>query len=82
MSEKEQQDQQIKALIAKNATYLGIKNNEDMAKRIGVSRTTMYKKLEHPETFTVKEIRRLAKILNFKIVLQDGIPVNCKMAGE
>lgn len=82
MSEKQQRDQEVKALILKNATYLGMKGNKEIAERIGVSESTLVRKLKHPDSFTLREINRLAKVLKFKITIQDKLPCEAVLAGE
>jgi DNA-binding Xre family transcriptional regulator len=38
-----------------------------LSEYIGISRTTYYNRLKHPEQFTVRELRRICKTLNLSI---------------
>lgn len=37
--------------------------SDDMAEEMGIGRTTFYRRIQYPETFTLREIRALKKTL-------------------
>ena len=37
-------------------------NGEEVAKRLGIGKNTFYKRVKHPEQFTLNDIRTLQKI--------------------
>lgn len=63
-SELEEANRIIRACIAGNMERLAI-SDEELAKRLGVTRPTIYNKKNRPETFTAKELCRLSNILKF-----------------
>ena len=64
-SQEQKQDILFKALIAKNMTLCGIKYNNDLAIKMHMGRKALGYKLEDPDKFTRKELRRLFLLLKF-----------------
>lgn len=59
------QDKLFKALVAKNMTLCGFKNNRELAARALIGEKAFYLKIKDPDKFTRKELRRLFTILKF-----------------
>jgi hypothetical protein len=64
-SDEEKQDMLFKALVAKNMTLCGCKNNRELAARLHIGEKSFYLKIKDPDKFTRKELRRLFAILKF-----------------
>lgn len=65
------------ATIAQKLILCGI-NKPELAKKMQMSRSTLYEKLRDPDRFTIGEVKRMAKALNFSdderiILLQEGV---------
>lgn len=38
----------------------------DLAKRIGLSKSTMYQRMNNPQEFTIDELKKIKKVLSIK----------------
>lgn len=59
-----QKNRTIRAVIAKNMALLDL-SDEDVAIKLHCVKRTFQNKKRDPETFTLEELRRLAKALKF-----------------
>lgn len=50
---------ELKAEIARNEITI-----EQLAEKMGISRTTLWRKFNNPDSFTLKEISDITRILN------------------
>lgn len=64
LSEFEEKDRLVQGLIAKNQTFLKL-SDEDVAKKVSLSKRTYQNKKNRPRTFNLHELRRVCKILGF-----------------
>lgn len=62
----------MRSLIAQRSCILGYKNYE-LAKKMGLPRSTFYAKLKEPDRFSLGEIRAICKILKISAVDASGI---------
>ena len=53
------------AYFDKNMTLCGYESKAAVAKKMGISAATLYKKLKDPESFTLGELLKLWQILHF-----------------
>lgn len=63
-SDQEEANRIIRACIANNMERQALED-EELAKRLGVTKQTVQNKRRRPATFTAKELQRLSKILKF-----------------
>ena len=61
----EKQDKLFKGLVAKNMVMCGYSHNNELAPKMHMHQKTFNYKLDDPDRFTRKELRRLFTILKF-----------------
>ncbi|WP_130861465.1 helix-turn-helix domain-containing protein [Bacilliculturomica massiliensis] len=61
----EKQDRLFAAFLAKNMALRQISSQDEIAKMLGINRSTLNYKLKNPDRFTRKELRSLFKMLGF-----------------
>ena len=64
-TERQQKDLNFRAYVEKNMVLQGIDTKPELAKRMGICHSTLYRKLQQPDYFTTKELRSLFKVLHF-----------------
>lgn len=62
---EEAQDRMFRALVAKNMELCGIHEQKELATRIGIGETAMVYKMQEPDKFRRKELRRIFQVLKF-----------------
>jgi hypothetical protein len=64
-SPEEKQDKLFRGLVAKNMTLCGISHNNELAPKMHMHEQTFNYKMNAPDKFTRKELRRLFSVLKF-----------------
>lgn len=54
----------IRKAIAGSAAYYGF-NSDELARRIGISRATWYRRMQCPSTFTISELFKMVRVLRW-----------------
>ena len=61
-TETEEKNRKARACIAKGMAMQDV-NDEEVAKKLNVTKRTFQNKKKHPETFTLGELRKLSVVL-------------------
>lgn len=64
-TQQEKQDKLFKGLVAKNMMIRGYEYNKDLAPKMHMHERTFNYKLDDPDKFTRKELRKLFNLLEF-----------------
>jgi len=64
MAEQVDRVKELKASIAKNLVIYGY-TKKDLAVMLSMSPSSLYNKLNDPDSFTIKEVRKLSEVFNF-----------------
>ena len=63
--EEDLKNKRLLSIVTQKMILCGIKNKGDLTKIIGGSMPTAYKRINYPETLTLKEIRKMDKKFHF-----------------
>ena len=61
-SETEEKNKKVRACIAKGMAMQAM-NDEEVAQKLNITKRTFQNKKKRPETFTIREIRKLSSVL-------------------
>ena len=65
ISEQEQKDRAFVGLIKLKMELEGYPRQQDLAERLNINRSTLSYKINNPDAFTRRELRRLFQVLKF-----------------
>ena len=65
ISEQEQKDRAFVGLLKLKMELEGYSRQQDLAERLNINRSTLSCKINNPDTFTRRELRRLFQVLKF-----------------